>query len=891
MSNRVRTPWLIRWALVAFPRAFRDAHAAEMEEDYEEARSKCETRLARARVMIMTAADLIVSGLRERRAARPHSRTPAPLDGRHPERSFAALDHALRDLRQAVRALVRRPGFSLVAVMTLALGIGANTAIFSVVNAVLLRPLEWVDPDGLVMVWKHGEEDPDARGSMSGPDIQDIADLPAAETMVGFDATTATVTSGDEPELVEGSRSTDGLMETFRVRPFMGRDLTAEDEEEGRPRVVVVGHRYWRNRLGGSADVLGSTLEISEVSHEIVGVAPPGFDFPDGAQLWWPRRLGPGCVRGCHSLDAIGRLADGATIEALSAQLGTLASTLAESYPDSNLGKLFRAVRLLDDQVVDVRRGLWVILGAVTLVLLIACANVANLLLVRGESRRGEVAVRTALGASRARLAGQVLMESAVLAVAGAAVGLGLAGAAIELVRVMAVGTVPRIETVGLDGTVLLFTLGLSVVVTLLFGLGPALSKGGGATAGDLVSDRRGGSGPRASRSRSLLLATEVALSVLLLVGAGLLLKSFDRLYSVELGFGTDDLTRFRVSPPGARYGSISEIVAFYEGLEEGLAALPGVTSVASALFPPFGSGKYTGGVEVEGRPPPEPAAETSATIHSITPAYFETMRIPLVRGRGIETGDRTGTLPVAVVSETFVAENFPNEDPIGKRFRVTINLGYGSPAWEIVGVSGDVRPSLTDEPRADVYVPLGQYGPGGLTVTMRTAAGVTPSLGTVRDILRAMDPGLPIRDYETVEGAVQETVAPTRFYLLSMGIFAGLAVVLACVGLYGVVAYVVSRRGREIGIRMALGAQRGQVVRLVLTQGLGPAAAGVLLGLGLALAMGRVAESLLFEVSPRDPLVMAAVVGVLTVVTFAASLLPARRASRVDPAVALRDS
>jgi putative ABC transport system permease protein len=587
----------------------------------------------------------------------------------------------------------------------------------------------------------------------------------------------------------------------------------------------------------------------------------------------------------------IGRLADGATIETLSTQLGTLATTLAGAYPESNATKRFRAVRLADDQVGDVRSGLWFILGAVSLVLLIACANVANLLLVRGESRRGEVAIRTALGASRARLAGQVLMESAVLAVAGGVVGLGLARAVIELVRVTAAGTVPRIEAVSLDANVLVFTLASAIAVTLLFGLSPALRQAKDAAAADLISERRGGTGPGASRSRSLLLATEVALSVLLLAGAGLMLKSFDRLYNVKLGFGTDQLTRFRVSLPGARYSSISEIVMFYTTLEERLAAMPGVTSVASAFGPPLGSGSVMGDVEVDGRPPAEPGARMYASMHSVTPAYFETMRVPLLRGRSIERSDRTGTLPVAVVSETFVQENFPGEDPMGKRFEVSADFGYGAPKWTIVGVAGDVRRSLTGAPRGDVYVPLGQYGPGQLTVTMRTAAGVTPAMGAIRDVLRSIDPGLPVMGYETVDDAVRRSVAPTRFYLLSMGIFAGLAVVLACVGLYGVVAYVVSRRGREIGIRIALGAQRDQVVRMMLMQGLVPAAAGVLIGLALALTFGRVAESLLFEVSPRDPLVMSAVVGVLAVVTFAAALLPARRASRVDPAVALRDS
>jgi putative ABC transport system permease protein len=889
VNSVVRTPWLIRLALKAFPRAFRDVHASEMEDDYAEARSRCETRLSRVRFSVATAADLIVSGLGERRVARAMRRSHDGLTGWRRERSFVTFDDLLRDFRQALRALARRPGFSLVAVVTLALGIGANTAIFSVVNAVLLRPLQWVDSDRLVVVWAHGEENPEARGNMSGPDIDDIAELPAVESVVGYGSFTATVTSGEEPELVNAGRATDGLMATFGVRPFLGRDLTKEDQEIGRAPIVVVGHRYWQDQLGGRADVLGSTLEIADASFEIVGVAPAGFDFPGGAQLWIPRRLPSNCGRGCHTLRVIGRLADGATIESLSVQLRTLATTLAGRYPESNVGKRFRSVTLLDDQVGDVKRGLWLILGAVALVLLIACANVANLLLVRGESRRGEVAIRAALGASRARLAGQVLMESAALAAAGAAIGLGLARAAIEIVRLTAVGTVPRIEAVSLDGNVLLFTLGSAAVVTLLFGLSPALRQTRDLEAADLIA-ARGGTAAGASRARSLLLAAEVALSVLLLAGAGLMLKSFDQLYSVELGFGTDRLTRFRVSLPSARYDSISEIVTFYETLEARLAAIPGVTSVASVYGAPLGASRIEGDVRVEGRPRAEPGARMHASMHSITPAYFETLRIPVLRGRGIETTDRTRTLPVAVVSESFVNENFPGEDPIGKRFEVSADFGFGAPLWTIVGVAGDVRRSITAAPQADVYVPLGQYGPGQLTVTMRTASRSMPALGAVRDVLRAIDPGLPVMSYETVEDAVRQSVAPTRFYLLSMGIFAGLAVVLACVGLYGVVAYVVSRRRREIGIRVALGARRSQVVRLVLAQGLGPAAAGVVIGVGLALAFGRVAESLLFEVSPRDPLVMAAVVGVLTIVTFAASLLPARRASRVDPAVALRE-
>ncbi len=800
------------------------------------------------------------------------------------------MDNFARDLRHSVRALARRPGFSLIAIVTLALGIGANTAIFSVVNAVLLRPLEWHEPDGLVMVWAASEENPDNRGSMSLPDTRDIADLPAVETLIGFRGTTATITGGEEPMLIEAGRVTDGLMATFGARPLMGRDLTAEDAALEMPRVIVVSERYWREQMGGRADVIGSTVNVSDVAMEVVGVAPAGFDFPDRAQLWYPWHLDPeGCGRGCHTLSTIGRLAEGATLAALHSQAATLAVTLADAYPDSNFGKRFRAVRLADDQVADVRLGLWFILGAVSLVLLIACANVANLLLVRGESRRGEVAVRTALGASRTRLASQVLMESAVLTVAGAALGLVLARGAVSFVRAMPAGTVPRIDTVSLDGAVLLFTLGLAALVTLLFGLSPALRQARQLTAADLVSERRSGSSVQATRSRSMLLAVEVALSVLLLVGAGLLLKSFDKLYKVEMGFQADNLTRFRLSLPFARYDNIGKIVVFYRTLEERLAALPGVVSVGSAYGPPLGSGNITGEALIEGRPTPGPGQELYASMHSVTHRYLETSGIPLLRGRGIEAIDGTGTLPVAVVSETFARENFPDEDPLGKRFEVTADFGYGSPMWTIVGIAGDVRRTLTGAPEAEAYVPLGQFGPGSMTVTMRTS-GVIPPAGSIRDVLRAVDPGIPLMELETVDDAMREAVAPTRFYLLSMAIFAGLAVVLACVGMYGVVAYIVSQRGREIGIRLALGAQREQVVRLILAQGFRPAILGVLAGLALALALGRVVETLLFDVSPRDPLIMSSVVALLLVVAFAASYIPATRASHVDPAHALRE-
>ncbi|MGD8277792.1 MAG: ABC transporter permease, partial [Gemmatimonadota bacterium] len=888
MKRRRDVPRLLRLALRTFPAEFRAAFAEEMEEDYREARVACRTRWGVLRLTVRTVVDVVVSGRRERRARASRSWVEVPSNGSR--RSSGMAGRLWRDLRFAVRALARRPGFALVAILTLALGIGANTAVFSVVNAVLLRPLKWADPDGLVHVWAADAESPEAHGVMSLPDVQDIAELPALESMVGYRGLTATVTGGEEPELVEASRSTDGLMSMFRVQPYLGRDLTVEDARIGGPAVVVVGYRYWRERLGARAGVIGTTLEISEVPYEIVGVAPPGFDFPDGSQLWWPRWLDTrACGRGCHTLYAIGRLAPGVTLEEFGTQLTTLAARLSTTYPETNTDKRFRGIRLADDAVADVRLGLWLMLGAVALVLLIACANVANLLLVRGEGRRAEVAVRAALGASRGRIVQQVLLESGVLTAGGVLAGLALAWLGLGLVRGMPADTVPRIEAVSLDGHVLAFTLGTALVVMLLFGLSPALRLARGLSAADLASARRGGPGPGSTRLRSLLLAVQVALSVTLLAGAGLLLKSFDRLYSVELGFDTDDVARFRLALPRTRYDSIARIVSFYSTLEDRLRALPGVVAVGSVFGPPLGVGHITGDVRKEGEPPPPPGAETYASMHSITPGYPETMGLPLVRGRAIEDSDRAGTLPVAVVSRTFVRQNFPGEDPLGKRFEVGADFNFGAPLWTIVGVVDDVRRSPTAAPEPDVYVPLGQYGPGGLTVTMRTAPGSLPSASSIREIVRSMDAGLPVIGLETVRSALRVFVARPRFYLLTMATFAGLAVVLACVGLYGVVAYVVSRRGREIGIRMALGARGGQVVGLVLRQGLLPAAAGMVAGLLLAIAFGRIVESLLFEVSPRDPLIMVGVAVMLGAVTFAAALVPAARASSVDPAETLR--
>ena len=587
----------------------------------------------------------------------------------------------------------------------------------------------------------------------------------------------------------------------------------------------------------------------------------------------------------------VGRLAAGSTVESAQAELDALALNLESAYPETNTGKRF-LVRSLQDQVVGgVERGLWLILGAVGIVLVIACANVANLLMVRASTRTGEVAVRSALGASRGRLITQVMIESGVIAVLGGLCGLALAWLGVQLLPRFSAGGIPRIDEIGIDAPVLLFTLATIAVVTILFGLAPAVALARTSLRTGLgTGSTRGGESRGSGSARGLLLGGEVALSAVLLVGAGLLLRSFSQLYAVDVGFETREILRFKLNLPRSRYTDLEQITTFYRTLEERIRVIPGVEAAGSVWGPPLGSGNASATVLVDGRPEPTPAEETEASVHPMGPGWMETMRIPVIRGRGLTEADDREAEPVAVINETFVRENFPGEDPIGQSLRVTVNLGYGSPTWRIVGIVGDVRSrGLERESEAQIYMPHGQYGPGDLAITVRSTPGGPPLLPVIREEVRAMDAGLPLYQIETVEEALQRQVAPTRFYMILVGLFAGLAAVLAAVGLYGVVAYSVSRRTREIGLRVALGAGRDGIVRLVVGQGMRPALLGLIVGLGVALAGGRVMEALLFGVQPRDPVILGGTALLLAVVTLAAAILPAYRASRVDPVKALR--
>lgn len=802
----------------------------------------------------------------------------------------SGLDH----LRFALRSLHRNVGFTVTAVVTLALGIGANSGVFSVVNGIILKPLSYNDPDQLVMIYAARPDRGWSRGSMSQPDLRSVqAEARSIQAAAGYVATELTLTGLGAAESVPAAQVTDGLLSVFREPAFLGRDIRSEENIPGGPRVVVIGHAFWQERLGGDRHVLERTLQIAGEPYEIVGVAPPGFDYPQGAQLWVPRYLNTEyCRRDCHFLQVVGRLADGASLDAASNEIVDLSRRLEERYPVLNYGKRFNLVSLEEAVVGNVRTALLVLLGAVGLVLLIACVNVANLLLAGASSRSHEVATRAALGASRGRIALQLALESLALATIAGLVGLCLASWTVSLLVRMAPATIPRLDQVTLDGAVLLYTLASVVVITVSFGLAPTLwlarvpatevlSQAGRTTSG----------GSTQSRSRSALLVAEVALSLMLLLSAGLLLRSFSKLNAVELGFEKNDVLTFRLVLPSDPYDNPNRSVRFFESLQDRILGLPGVEAAGAVYGRPLAGNDIFTSIHFLDRPPRPEGQEDDIAVRVVTPGYFETLRVPIANGREITSRDRDGVGRVALVSRSLRDHYYPNQNPVGKRMRIDMNLGFGDEEpWTIIGVVGDVRSQgLKEEPAPEIYVPHAQMGSRIMSVLVRTNGGGDSLLPAIRRELRALDPNVPLRNIEMMEEAVDRQLGADRFYLLLLAVFAGVAVVLAAVGLYGVVAYLVSRRTREIGIRMALGAERGDIGRMVLSQGIRVALVGVALGLVGAYSSSRLLRSLLYEVEPNDAVTFVGATGLLLAVVVLAILLPARRASSVDPVESLK--
>ena len=797
------------------------------------------------------------------------------------------------DLRYALRALRRTPGFTAVVVLTLALGIGANSVMFSVINAVLLRPLPYQDPAGLVAVFE-GREGSGAEGRTpaAAGNYRDWLERNRVFSGMALYRTRGfNLTGAGEPERIEVAMATASLFPVLGVAPAVGRAYGAEEDRAGGGRTAVISHQLWQRRFGGDPAVVGRAITVGGHTYTVGGVMPASFKFPArDVEAWLPLALNEEswAWRGSHNYEVVARLKPGVTIERANAEMRAVAARVAAENPDVQREWTASVYSLSGELAGGARPVLLVLAGAVGFVLLIACANVANLYLARAAGRSKEIAIRTAIGAGARHVVRQLLVESLVLAALGGAAGLLLAVWGARLVNVVRPDGLPRAEEVAVDGKVLLFTAGLSLLTGLLFGLLPALQAARADLAEVMKQGAKGTSaGPGRARTRDALLVAEVAFSLVLLVGAGLMLKSFARLSDVNPGFTADRLLTGRVALPPTKYDSVAKKVAFADALLQRVRALPGVRSAAVVSSVPLSGQNAQWGYWVEGRPPATPSDVPVAVARSATADYFRTMEIALRRGRLFD--DRAGGVREAVVNEALVRAHFPGEDPVGRV------VHPGSPEADpvtIVGVVADSKHGALDEaapPQMFLANSHGAAGYGAFSVVLRVAGDPASLAGALRREVRALDPDLPVADLLTMDEVI---AAGTSRQRLSSGLlagFAGLALVLAAVGIYGVIAYASAQRAREFGVRIALGAADGDVLRDVLGGALRRTTLGVVLGVGASLALTRVLQSQLYEVSATDPAVLAGISALLTLVAVVASYIPARRATRVDPITALR--
>ncbi len=810
----------------------------------------------------------------------------------------------LQELRYGLRILANNTGFTAVAVLTLALGIGANTALFSVVSAVLLRPLPFPEPDRLVSVvsMRLRENAPD---NASYPDFADWrAQNHVLARMAAFHTDSFTLTGQGEAAHIPGAVVSADLFSLLGVNPALGRPFLPDDDKLGGTNggfSIILSHRLWRERFGADPGIVGRTISLDNRSFTVVGIMPPGFQFPvqSGPVDFWitmaveflapPGGKSMAEQRGAHYLDVIARLKPHVSRAQAQAEMNTIVSALNKQYPE-NAPRGIRIVPELDRLVGDVRPALLILLAAVGCVLLIACANVANLLLARGTARQKEMAVRGALGAGRGRMIRQLLTESGVLAALGGALGATLALWGIPFLIRLVPQDIPRLADVHLDGPVLLFTALLSLLTGVLFGLAPALQVSRSNFLEPLKEGGRGSSESlRHHRIRNALAVGGVAVAAVLLVGATLLLQSLLRLQRIDPGFNPHHVLTFKVDLPYVRYSDLRQTEFFRQALQR-LNHLAGVRSASAVLPLPLDGNEISTSFDIAGQPMAE--ANQPRTNYSWTePAYFRTLGIPLLSGRDFTWADDLQATPVVIINATLAKRFFPGQNPLGRRIKPQIGNGYSAPPMrEIVGIVADVKQTgLTGEPYPEVYVPLAQSPLGSMLIVIRTEVDPSSVVGPVRKGIAAMDRDLPIYGLKTLDQYCGQSLAQPRFYSLLLGLFAALALVLAAVGLYGVISYSVTRRTHEIGVRMALGAERKDVLRLVVSQGLKLALAGVALGIIGAFGLTRFLMSLLYGVKPTDPATFIVVALVLGGVALAACYLPARRATNVHPVEALR--
>ncbi len=801
-----------------------------------------------------------------------------------------------QDLRFGIRMLLKRPGFTAVTVLTLALGIGANSAIFSVVNSVLLRPLPFAEPERLVYVEGSDLRDGTKGGSICAPDFLDFrAQNHVFERLSAVQSLSYTVTGdGSGSERIPSARVSSNFFETLGVTALAGgRAFLAEEEQDGHNGVAVISYGLWQRRYGSDPKIVGQTIALNGQNATIIGITPASFEYPRTAQLWTPIAFNAKqmSARRSHFLNAIGRLKQGASLEQAQAEMNSIARELEKQYPESNTNYGAGLTLLPERTVGELRRTLLVLLVAVGFVLLIACANVANLSLARGASRSREIAIRAALGASRARVVRQLLTESVLVALFGGALGLLLAMWGVDLLVSLSPENLPRVKEVTTDWHVLGFTLLISLLTGVLFGLAPALSTSKTNLSETLKEGGRGTAGTSRQRLRSLLVVSEVALSLILLIGAGLLIKSFIRLSQVDPGFKPANLLTMQLSLTRAKYPKDEQRAGFYSQLMQRIESLPGVEAAGTVSELPLSGQENDTFFNIEGQPAVAfGSAENDSNVRIVSPDYFRAISIPLMKGRAFDNRDAQDAPKAIVVNESFVRRYLPNDEPIGKR----LTIDFGDP-WkgEIVGVVGSVRhTSLSQEqPNSEMYVCDLQTPPFAMNLVVRAAGAGDPTQLTaaIRNEVQSLDKDIPLYNVKTMEQRVSESASQPRFRTLLLGIFAGLALLLASIGIYGVISYSVTQRTHEIGLRVALGAQTRDVLRLVIGQGMSMALIGIGIGLAGAFIVMRLMSSFLFGVSANDPVTFIAVSLLLMGVALLACYIPARRATRVDPMIALR--
>lgn len=814
-----------------------------------------------------------------------------------------------QDLRYGARMLLKSPGITFVVILALALGIGANTAIFSVVNAVLLRPLPFEESDRLMFV--HERSQVLDNMSISYPNFKDWREQNNVFEKIGvYNRASYNLTGVGEAERIVTAQASADLFSALRVNASLGRLFTNEEDQPGGTPVVLLSHGLWQRRFGGQESILNQPLTLNNKSYTVIGVMPETFKYPSRVEMWVPvGQLSDQTSwqsRGNHpGLYGIARLKPGITLAAAQADMDNIAVSLEKEYPDSNMGNRVKIQPLLEVFVSDARRTLWVLFAAVAFVLLIACANIANLLLARASARQKEMAIRAAMGAGRWRIARQLLTESVLLAIVGGALGLFLANWGIRLILYISPDAIPRSGEIALDWRVLIFTIGVSLVTGILFGLVPALQAGVVDVHETLKETGRGTT--RRQWLRSSLVVVEVATTLVLLIGAGLMIRSFYQLQKVNPGFSYDRLTSFSVSLPRAKYPNLEQRDAFFNQLLENIRSLPGVESAAAASGLPLGNNGWQTSFRVDGQPPPPPGQVPLMEACLVTPDYFKAMDIPLKSGRYFNDHDNRAFLAgrdlsklneehqaVAginsiVIDEEFARRHWPNEEAVGKRIRM--GPEDDSSILTVLGVVGRVNMESLNQNsnRVQGYFSYAQNPASGMTVIVKAASDPNLLIKSIREQLKAIDPDQPLFNVRTMNEIRAESVASERLNLTLLSLFAGIALVLAIVGIYGVMSYSVTQRTHEIGIRMAIGAQPRDVFKMIIGQGMTMALIGVGIGLIGAFGLTRLMATMLFGVEPTDPLTFAAIAILLTTVALIACYVPGRRATKVDPVVSLR--